>query len=112
MKHIYKEYTGPVQTGSVSSGFFQFPFPWNGRTATESPVFSGLVWSQSGFFLVLWTGLLIPSLSAVSSSFSDPLHSRPCSSSGAYWLFHPHWMTGIYERWGDFGWTEFGEAWW
>ena len=27
-------------------------------TATESPVFSGPVRSQSGLFLVLWTGLL------------------------------------------------------
>ena len=53
----------PSQTGFNRFGFigfFRFSFSWNGRTATESPVFSGPVQSQSGFFPVLWTGLLIP----------------------------------------------------
>ena len=40
--------------------FYWFSFSWNGQTAAESPVFSSPVWSQSGFFPVLWTELLIP----------------------------------------------------
>ena len=45
---------------SVLLVFYWFSFSWNGQTAAESPVFSSPVWSQSGFFLVLWTRLLIP----------------------------------------------------
>src|ERR1700679_1659706 len=41
----------PVRTGPV----LHFS---GARTATESPVFSSPVRSQSGFFPVLWTGLL------------------------------------------------------
>ena len=67
MKRIYKDYTGlirtkpnqfrPVRFHRLFLGFF---FSWNGQTATESPFFSGPVWSQSSVFPVLWTGLLIP----------------------------------------------------
>ena len=56
-KRIYKDYTDLIRFYWF---FYWFSFSWNGQTATESPVFSSPVRSQSGFFPVLWTELLIP----------------------------------------------------
>ena len=52
--------TGPVQTGLVSLVFFGFLFHGIVELQLKVWFFSGPVQSQSSFFPVLWTGLLIP----------------------------------------------------
>jgi hypothetical protein len=58
---------------------FGLVFSWKCWTATESPVFSGPVQSQSGLFPVLWTGLL-----NTKGMHYCTWPNGPCTASGVY----------------------------